>query len=872
MDTKQLQTWLKENGFDPGKIDGIFGKKTKLALQKAQQYLTNLKLYKHNVDGILGNATLEAINTFNRGNRYFNKYKVKFNIYDQRSVDNAVKALRSKGIGQVRVNGNLINLKSNQALNAFRTATSNMAKGIRFKPVTKPKGLVNNILAPIHKVVDPVLHKVLDPITGNTQKSKSSLNSETNKKDLSLQERFVNGVFAPLGFMAQPVKQLLGVVKDDNIPITKSSLKSGNLNDLVERYAFDKYNGVPVNDDEWGISYNYTPHNPVTGGIDIGLHISDKYTPEQARQIAIGAGLESYKYKGKKYNVNLFDNPNIKTNEDFENYIKGIGYLKGPEAAQEALQKELARQFKTYGIDYNQLKNKTGFQWNNLFGVVPYGYSTSGVKDIALGTQTIPDPNQEGKPSSLGMSSTGYRYNPNTGKGRYEYNDYTGWKNSRRLAQSGLHNKGISGVRASASAYAMGYPVPESLRNQFRVMKAKPNGRNVDFTNYYELTDPNRGSSKMQAWVYNEVSKNPKAALEYFKYIYGDLSRGLLGGDLKSKYGRSHKFDEAEATRLAKAAGLSNYHLGSGDMPFKDSDIQTVAGAELDHDIWGSLKSFYENAYDDNGNLKSDFKYAENGYDHKFDGGGYTVTVKEGKPVLAEDVWNMNLRNIQAGMNAGRKGRNARGVPMLSRFQQGGLIDSVLNLRNDLLDKQNVTSGKKQGDKAGTDECAAWSNGVLRKHGYLISGNAWALNDVDTVYSGYDFSKKPTKYNRAAIQKYNSDAADTMYKEFDSNTLDKSQPYVVNMFYKGSPAQEKAFKNGKEVMGTHTGILSYKKGKWVVTHNIHGTIHEDSFTSLQNGKGQYGVTTIYRPRKESFTSNLKHFLGFKYGGCITSNS
>lgn len=167
-----------------------------------------------------------------------------------------------------------------------------------------------------------------------------------------------------------------------------------------------------------------------------------------------------------------------------------------------------------------------------------------------------------------------------------------------------------------------------------------------------------------------------------------------------------------------------------------------------------------------------------------------------------------------------------------------------------------------------TDQCAAWSNGTLRGLDYLISGNAWNLNDVDTLYNGYEGLKKPATYNREAIQKYNSAATDSVYTGFDSKSLDKSKPYVVNMFYRGSPAQELAFKEGRGVTGTHTGILSYKNGKWVVTHNIHGTIHEEPFIQLQNSKGKYGVTAIFSPRKKGFLSSVKHFFGFKYGGCI----
>jgi len=62
--------------------------------------------------------------------------------------------------------------------------------------------------------------------------------------------------------------------------------------------------------------------------------------------------------------------------------------------------------------------------------------------------------------------------------------------------------------------------------------------------------------------------------------------------------------------------------------------------------------------------------------------------------------------------------------------------------------------------------------------------------------------------------------------------------------------------------------MSYKNGKWVVTHNIHGTIHEEPFIQLQNSKGKYGITAIFSPRKKEFLSSVKYFFGLKYGSCI----
>lgn len=173
----------------------------------------------------------------------------------------------------------------------------------------------------------------------------------------------------------------------------------------------------------------------------------------------------------------------------------------------------------------------------------------------------------------------------------------------------------------------------------------------------------------------------------------------------------------------------------------------------------------------------------------------------------------------------------------------------------------------KNGDKVDTDQCATWSNGWLRDNGYLTYGNAWNLKNVDTLYNGYEGIKKPSTYDKANIEQYNHAAADSLYKNFDSSILDKTKPYAVNMFYNGSPAQEEAYNKGAGVTGTHTGVLAFNPtaNRWYVTHNIHGTIHQEPFVPLQSGKGKYGVTAIYQPRKNTVINKVKGLFGFKDG-------
>ena len=172
------------------------------------------------------------------------------------------------------------------------------------------------------------------------------------------------------------------------------------------------------------------------------------------------------------------------------------------------------------------------------------------------------------------------------------------------------------------------------------------------------------------------------------------------------------------------------------------------------------------------------------------------------------------------------------------------------------------------GDRVDTDQCAAWSNGLLRDNGYLVNGNAWSLGNVDMLFNGYDGLTRPETYDSRLVTDYNHAATDNVFKNFDSKTLDTSKPYVVNMYYNNSPAQEEAYNNGKGVTGTHTGVLTFdpEVKKWYVTHNIHGNIHQEPFGELQKSSSPYGVTAIYAPREKGVWNRVKGFLGFADGG------
>lgn len=198
----------------------------------------------------------------------------------------------------------------------------------------------------------------------------------------------------------------------------------------------------------------------------------------------------------------------------------------------------------------------------------------------------------------------------------------------------------------------------------------------------------------------------------------------------------------------------------------------------------------------------------------------------------------------QYGTRIGRKGmklptqQDIQGVRSIIKMQRGRKYNSY-----------------HTGDYCEYPDCATFSNRTVRGlkdpdtgKNYTSYGDAWALNDVDVVYNGYDIQYRPSGKKLNEIKMYNFNTADNLKRNFNSSTLDKNQVYLVNMFYKPTPHWNDAFNNGtRGVAGTHTGYLYYDGNEWMVAHNIHHNIHVDPFLSVQGSGGQYGVTSIFKP-------------------------
>lgn len=158
-----------------------------------------------------------------------------------------------------------------------------------------------------------------------------------------------------------------------------------------------------------------------------------------------------------------------------------------------------------------------------------------------------------------------------------------------------------------------------------------------------------------------------------------------------------------------------------------------------------------------------------------------------------------------------------------------------------------MSKPRKAVDRDGnsTTNCSAYANGVLQNEfNKYVYGDAWNLNDGKVIFSGY--GDLPRDISKNEILKIHNAASQNFYKNFDSKTLDPSHVYTVNMYYSNSPHMEEAYNTNTKTPGTHTGVAYFDKdsNKWMVTHNIHGDVHEDPFTSIQGAGRAYGITSI----------------------------
>jgi hypothetical protein len=182
----------------------------------------------------------------------------------------------------------------------------------------------------------------------------------------------------------------------------------------------------------------------------------------------------------------------------------------------------------------------------------------------------------------------------------------------------------------------------------------------------------------------------------------------------------------------------------------------------------------------------------------------------------------------------------------------GPRTQAAWDMYRDLMD-DGILNNRKY--TVGTNECAEFSNNLLRDAKYGTYGNAWNLNNAKVKYSGYDGLDAPTSITQQNVLAYNRAAANNLANNFNADSLNQNQDYAVNMYYATSPNWKKAWENSQQsgTHGTHTGILRYNKndGNWYVMHNIHGKVYTQKLNELMGGKGNIGITSILKAQNES---------------------
>lgn len=203
---------------------------------------------------------------------------------------------------------------------------------------------------------------------------------------------------------------------------------------------------------------------------------------------------------------------------------------------------------------------------------------------------------------------------------------------------------------------------------------------------------------------------------------------------------------------------------------------------------------------------------------------------------------------------------------------------------------RDYLSNLKHGQQLDISQCAKFANTVLRNAGYDIQGNAWDQTNLTPVINGYNIINKDNSepYNEQKYHEMNQQAAKEIYDRLDTNTLDTTQVFPVNMYHPSSPYKETAYTESKNHQyGTHTGILYYPIGEsgrsggkhgsrqWRVGHNIGGKFYSEPFHNLQysGGKtdrnGSY-VTSVSTASEGGFWNKAKRLakslFSFENGG------
>lgn len=183
-----------------------------------------------------------------------------------------------------------------------------------------------------------------------------------------------------------------------------------------------------------------------------------------------------------------------------------------------------------------------------------------------------------------------------------------------------------------------------------------------------------------------------------------------------------------------------------------------------------------------------------------------------------------------------------------------------------------------------TRECATYVNGELSRNGIELYGNSYELGSkgLPKVASGYDNLKRPSKVTYNNLARFQQQAADNFANDVDTMHMDPNKVYLANMYYNHGKStgpgygnngiydySEEALANGTGSYGTHEGLVYNNGNQWRVTHNIHGTVHDQPLKLNLGSKGnpRYAVTSMYEAPNQT-PSQWNSLLRYKNGGLL----
>lgn len=467
-----------------------------------------------------------------------------------------------------------------------------------------------------------------------------------------------------------------------------------------------------------------------------------------------------------------------------------------------------------------------------------------------------------------------------------DYNDYL--TNNKVPKEEKLYADRLADYYFNDSGiYKMYFDLVDSFKNY--------NDKRKQYEGKYPV--PTKGKTyKLKSIVNNKPTNKHLLTIDenILNYVYDEAVRGGVDPKIaialatnESNLGQARQNNNGELN----AFGLYSYWKGTDSVIYPNSKIQDP----YNNIIKKGLKNLDDSDIEIMKDLTNKYNYMSSRI-HEYEGDNVTA-----------DAVKYFLSGKYPGVNVGQERIDAYNKLVMSRFDElmnDNRFKTWYNSKNNkkefggskfILNPAVITPnislierfGRKiskifeprdySKDIANTEECAEYSNDILRKNfNKNIWGDAWTRNNdagykgkgqnkTKKVFSGYDGLEKPSIYSKENYWNYIKDAADNVKKNKKDVLKNVQNGDMVGMYFKRSPNTKIAFENGngREVQ-THTGHIMIENGVPFVYHNIHGDIVKNKLKKVIGKNKPFGVVSIYRPLKLGGKINKSANMDFNY--------